>query len=320
MKVLILGGTRFIGLTLLNELRSRGHEIAVLNRGQTAVDLPDDVQRLQADRDDRASMALALAGQSFDAAFDISAYTAEQLQGALDPLSGAVGHYILTSTTAVYAGSVIYPVHEYDRLMPDESGGAYGWNKILAERALALWSQNTGTPFSVVRPSYVYGAGTNTLGREPAYFYRLENDRPLLLPTRGIPLAHLVHVDDIAQMFAQCLGNPRSFGQAYTGAGPDYASLRGWFQAMAAAVGVAPKIVQMPDDMTPKMQTFPYQMRRCVVYSIDKAVRDLDYAPKWSTEAGLVESYAWYKREMSGSFTYDLTEDDANLAELERRG
>jgi dTDP-glucose 4,6-dehydratase len=316
MKILVLGGTRFIGYTLVHELLNQGHEVTILNRGVTEASIPSGVERVQADRDDADSVIQALKNRSFDAAFDISAYTAEQLQGSLDALTGKVGHYVFTSTTAVYFGNLIYPIHEHDRVMPDERGGLYGWNKILAERALRMWSQNTGIPFSVIRPSYVYGAGTNSLGREPAFFYRLEHERPLLLPTRGIPLAHLVHVEDIAQMFVRCLGNARSYGQIYNGAGPDYASLRGWFNAMAEVVGVAPKIVSVPDELTPAMRSFPYQTRRCVIYSIEKARRDLDYAPRWDTTSGLAQSYEWYKRDLSASFSLDLSEDDEILAKI----
>ncbi|MBI4498624.1 MAG: SDR family oxidoreductase [Chloroflexi bacterium] len=319
MKTLILGGTRFIGPVLVKELLARGHEVAVLNRGLTEATLPAEVQRLCADRNDPASMREALAGRSFDAVLDLSGYTADQVQAALEALAGRVGHYLFTSSTAVYYGSAIYPIREHDRLMPDERGGSYGWNKVRAERLLAHWSQNTGMPFTVIRPAYVYGPGNSNLGREPSYFYRQEQRRPLLLPTRGIPLAHLVHVQDLAQLFAQCLGNPRSYGQAYNGVGPDYASLRGWFQSMAEAVGVEPTIVNVPDDLTPMMRSFPYQTRRCVLYSFDKAVRDLDYRPRYDTRAGIADSYAWYKQALSGTFTWDLTEDEAILAEMRKR-
>ena len=320
MKTLVLGGTRFIGLFLVKELLARGHQVAVLNRGLTQADLPKEVERLRADRDDPAGMKEALARRSFDAVLDLSGYTVEQVQGALDALGERAGHYLYTSSTAVYFGSPIYPIREHDRLMPDERGGSYPWDKIRGERLVAQWSQNTGNPFSVIRPAYVYGPGTNTLGREPSYFYRLEHQRPLLLPTRGIPLAHLVHVEDIVQLFVQCLGNPRSYGQTYNGAGPDYPSLRGWFVALAEAAGVAPNIVNVPDDLTPMMRSFPFQTRRCVIYSMDKAAWDLDYRPKYDTRAGLADSYAWYKRALASTFTVDLSEDEAILAEIKKRG
>ena len=52
MKILILGGTRFIGYTLLRELLIQGHEVTILNRGVTEASIPDSVERIQADRDD----------------------------------------------------------------------------------------------------------------------------------------------------------------------------------------------------------------------------------------------------------------------------
>lgn len=320
MNALVLGGTRFIGLALVKALSAQGNTVSVLNRGVTAGDLPVGVERLNADRDDDDGMRTALAGRRFDATFDLSAYTADQTRKALDALHDRAGHYIFTSSTAVYYGSPIYPIHEHDRLMPDERGGQYAWNKVQSERLIAHWSQTTGVPYSVIRPAYVYGPGTYTMEREPAYFYRLEQGRPLLLPTRGIPLAHLVHVDDLVQMFLTCPRNPRSYGQAYNGVGPDFPSLRGWFEALAGAVGVEPKIVNVPDDLTPMLKSFPFQTRRCVVYSYDKGVRDLDYRPRLGTQAGLVNSYAWYKRELSGKFDWDVSEDDAVLEEIKKRG
>ena len=85
---------------------------------------------------------------------------------------------------------------------------------------------------------------------------------------------------------------------------------------MADAVGVAPKIVSVPDELTPAMRSFPYQTRRCVIYSTDKARRDLGYAPRWTTASGLAQSYDWYKRELSSSFSLDLSEDDEILAKI----
>lgn len=320
MKTLILGGTRFNGLALLEELMRRGHEVTVLNRGSTPAELPSEVEQLKADRNDAAGMKSALAGHSFDAVFDVSGYTPDQVRGALDALGDRAGHYIFTSSTAVYYGSLVYPIHEYDRLMSDDRGGTYGWEKVLCERLITQWSQETGVPFSIVRPAYVYGPRNAIQSREPSYFYRLEHGKPLLLPTRGIPLAHLVHVDDLAQIFAQCLGNARAYGQAYNGVGPEFVSLRGWFMAMAQAAGVQPEIVQVPDDMTPMMKSFSYQTRRCVIYSLDKAIRDLDYRPQYNIWTGMEHTYDWYRREMSGTFEWDLSEDDAILEEMRSRG
>ena len=60
MKVLVLGGSRFIGLHLVRLLNEGGHQVAVLNRGQTQADIPDNVVRLIADRTDAEQVKAAL--------------------------------------------------------------------------------------------------------------------------------------------------------------------------------------------------------------------------------------------------------------------
>jgi hypothetical protein len=161
-------------------------------------------------------MKEALAGKSFDAVFDVSGYTPEQVQGALDGLGERVGHYIFTSSTAVYFGSLIYPIREHDRLMPDERGGAYGWNKIKAERLLANWSQNTGIPFSVIRPAMYMGQGPITSTASPILL-SFGRNRPLLL-RRSIPLSR--HVKDIARCSRTASAIRALTGRPTTGLAP----------------------------------------------------------------------------------------------------
>ena len=322
MNTLVLGGTRFIGLHLVRELLRRGHEVTVLNRGQSQADLPAEVGRLQADRDDASAMRAALQDNSYDAIFDISGMSQEHVQATIDGIGSRVGHYIYCSGAGVYDRAFFYPLHEDAKLLPEDAAGpwaAYSRNKLAAERLLSDWSLKTSVPYSVIRPSFVYGAGNTNPALESAHFYRLENGRPLLLPHRGAPLVQLVHVEDLAQMFAQCLDNPRSHGQVYNGAGPDYATLHGVLLAFGEAAGIEPQIVRVPDDLARLMQSFPFQTWWNVVFSIEKAIRDLDYSPKYDTRSGLVQSYAWYKRDVSPTFTWDLSEDDSILEQIKSR-
>ena len=94
MKVLVLGGSRFIGLHLVRLLHDGGHQVTVLNRGQTQSDLPDNVVRLIADRTDTEQVKVALKDGSYDVAFDISAYTKATLKPVIEALEGRVGHFV----------------------------------------------------------------------------------------------------------------------------------------------------------------------------------------------------------------------------------
>ena len=105
MDALVLGGSRFVGLRLVQLLHAEGHTVTVLNSGATPTELPEGVATIRADREKPSEVAAALRGRTFDAAFDTSAYVAKTLKPAVEALDGNVGSYVFCSTTAVYERS-----------------------------------------------------------------------------------------------------------------------------------------------------------------------------------------------------------------------
>ena len=102
MDVLIIGGTRNLGHQLSLALLAAGHRVTVLNRGRTADELPAEVERLRADRGNRAQLAAALGQRSFDAVIDMVLYTGTDAALIVELLRERVGHYIFISTGQVY--------------------------------------------------------------------------------------------------------------------------------------------------------------------------------------------------------------------------
>ena len=84
MEALVLGGSRFVGLRLVQLLHAEGHTVTVLNRGATPTELPEGVATIRADREKPSEVAAALRGRTFDAAFDTSAYVAKTLKPAVE--------------------------------------------------------------------------------------------------------------------------------------------------------------------------------------------------------------------------------------------
>ncbi len=101
MRILVIGGTRFVGRHIVAEALGRGHELTVLHRGQTGPDLFAGVEHLIADRDDEA-LAKVLAGRSFDATVDVCAYVPRQVRTLATALGERVGHHVFISTVSVY--------------------------------------------------------------------------------------------------------------------------------------------------------------------------------------------------------------------------
>ena len=110
MKVLVLGGTSFVGRHLVDAALERGHEVTVFNRGRTNPGLWREVRELRGDRDGDLS---ALAGQRWDTVVDTSGYVPRVVRASAELLRDAVHHYTFISSVSVYADF---------RRGPDETG------------------------------------------------------------------------------------------------------------------------------------------------------------------------------------------------------
>jgi nucleoside-diphosphate-sugar epimerase len=101
MRVLVIGGTRFVGYQLVWRLLAGGHTVTLLNRGSLSDPFGARVERLRGDRT-TADFARLLKGRSYDAAIDFAAYLAADAEGVVQVLGDAVGHYVVISTGQVY--------------------------------------------------------------------------------------------------------------------------------------------------------------------------------------------------------------------------
>jgi nucleoside-diphosphate-sugar epimerase len=139
VKLLILGGTVFLGRHLVEAALARGHEVTLFNRGQHNPDLYPRLERLRGDRDGNLT---ALAGHRWDAVIDPSGYVPRLVRASAELLAGAVEHYTFISSISVYPQ---FPTAGMDEDAPtgtldDESvetvdGDTYGPLKALCERA-----------------------------------------------------------------------------------------------------------------------------------------------------------------------------------------
>src|SRR5439155_15204567 len=104
MRVLIIGGTGFLGRHLTEAALRRGFALSLFNRGHTSPDLFPDVERLRGDR--RTGDLDALAGREFDAVIDTCGYLPDEVAAVGRLLAGSVGHYSFVSSVAVYPDPV----------------------------------------------------------------------------------------------------------------------------------------------------------------------------------------------------------------------
>jgi 2'-hydroxyisoflavone reductase len=161
MKLLVLGGTRFLGRHLVAQALERGHAVTVLHRGHSApAGLFPEAEHRIADRNE--GLSAALAGGSWDLAIDTSAYVPRHVASLASALAGRVGGYQLVSTISVYAPDAPAPLHEdspratlADPATEAVTGETYGALKALCEDA-ALQAFGPAACL-IVRPGLLVG-------------------------------------------------------------------------------------------------------------------------------------------------------------------
>jgi 2'-hydroxyisoflavone reductase len=156
MRVLVLGGTQFVGRHIVEVLLDGGHAVSTFNRGMSRDELPAAVERLRGDRDAAPAGLEVLIGRTWDACVDVSGYTAQQVRSSADTLRGSVGHYIFVSAVSVYGDPAHGPVDESQpRLPPAEADvvevnrATYGPLKVTCEN---LVQDTFGDRCALLRP------------------------------------------------------------------------------------------------------------------------------------------------------------------------
>jgi nucleoside-diphosphate-sugar epimerase len=224
-RTLILGGTRNLGHVAALCLLESGHDVAILNRGQTPDDLPKDIERLRADRTDDASVRSAIGNRSFDLVLDNTTYTEADARQAVSIFGDRVERYVFISSGQVYLvrENLERPFRERDYTGPvmpapahdsaDHPSWLYGIDKRLAEEIFAEGASR-GFPVTTLRLPMV-ASERDHYGRIQGYIARLMDGNPLLIPEgRGLPLRH-VYVDDVASLVARLPSMKLAPGSAY---------------------------------------------------------------------------------------------------------
>jgi 2'-hydroxyisoflavone reductase len=183
MRMLFIGGTRFVGRAMAQAALENGHEVTVLHRGKTPADELSGAEHLLADRDEVLSV---LAGREFDATVDVCAYLPHQVESLHRALGGRGGHHVFISTMSVYADTDRPGLDEGAALveLPDPTvdqvtNETYGGLKVLCERAaVAAYGEENLT---IVRPTYVVGPHDYTF-RFPWWIRRIAAGGEVLGP------------------------------------------------------------------------------------------------------------------------------------------
>jgi 2'-hydroxyisoflavone reductase len=198
MRILMIGGTRFVGRHIVEAALAAGHEVTVFHRGRTGQELFSQVERRIGDRNGDLA---ELAEGSWDATVDTCAYVPRQVHAIADALGDRAGHYLLISSVSAYATPEApgytenSPLLELDDPAVEEvTSDTYGGLKVLCERAAV---ERFGPETVIVRPTYVVGPDDYTW-RFPWWVQRLDRGGEVLAPGPADAPAQVIDARDMA--------------------------------------------------------------------------------------------------------------------------
>ena len=305
-RVLVIGGTLFIGRALVDQLLERGDEVVIMHRGKETP-FGKRVSEVRCDRNDIAAVRSALKDTRFDVVYD-NVYdwergtTADQVTAAAIATANGLGRYVFTSTVAVYPPGGDYD--EQDQLVPSDYPLVYGAQKADSERALFELQRRQGIPVATLRPAFIYGPH-NPFDREGFFWDRLRAGRPIIIPEDGSRTMQWVHVRDVARAAVLASSKDAAVGRAYNLASYPPITQLEYIELLARIADREPHLVYVPREQIQQAggELFASPLYFGVFLDIppitarnDRARGELgvDFTP---LEEGLRETYQWYQQQ-----------------------
>src|SRR5687768_16881808 len=320
-RVLIIGGTVFVGPSVVRELVSGGHEVAVLHRGEHEVDLPASVRHIHGDRARIVDHRDAFRSFDPDTVVDMRSMTERDARGVIDAVSGTAERIVAVSSMDVYRaygrahgtepGPPMAPPFGEDsplreKLFPyrDDTPASIGqrpawlgeYDKILVERAVL---GETGISGTVLRFPMVHGERD-----EQRRFYwlwkRMVDHRAAIPMTAKAATfrSSRTHVDNAAHAVALAVANDGARGRVYNVGEPDALSWIEWARLIASHLRWPGELVVAPSEQMPtKLRDKRLDMwDHHLIVETSRIRRELGYAELVGRAEGLERALEWYSQ------------------------
>ena len=317
MKILVIGGTGFIGPFVVRDLVEQRHQVTVFHRGNAKPNLPESVRHILGNRNDLAAHRSAFKQLSADVVVDFVLGDERQARALMDIFRDSAARVIAISSQDVYRAyevllrkttgplqelpiteesEVRTQLHPYSAEQLRMVKDAFSWftedyDKIPVERTVLGDAQLPGT---VLRLPMVYGPG-DPLHRFFATLKRMDDGRPAILiqedfakfiPPRG-------YVEDVAAAIALATVSDQAAGRIYNIAAEQHFSELEWARKIGDAIGWKGSLVSVPADKTPAHLRMPLNAEQHWIVSSKRIRQELGFIESVPLDAGIERTIAW---------------------------
>ena len=318
-RVLVIGGTVFVGPSVVRELVSRGHEVAVFHRGEHEIDLPASVRHIHGDRARIADQRDAFRSFAPETVVDMRSMTERDARAVLDAVRGIAHRIVAVSSMDVYRaygrlqgtepGPPLEPPFDEDsplreKLYPyrDHTPAAIGprpawlgdYDKILVERAVLNESAIAGT---VVRFPMVHGERDEQRRFYPLW-KRMVDGRAAILLSLGSAAhrASRTYVDNAAHAVVLAATDDRAKGRIYNVGDEVPLPWIEWARLVASHLGWPGELIVAPSEQLPTLlrDGRPDVWDHHLVTDSSRIRRELAYRETVGRGDGLARALAWY--------------------------
>lgn len=316
MRILVLGGTRFIGPAVVFRLHHAGHTITLFHRGRTHADDVPELSHLHGERGQLAGFRDAFAHLAPDVVLDMAPATEEDARTVMDTFRGLTGRVVAISSCDVYRAfslltgkesglpdpvplaedaplrQNLYPHRGASfRTSDDERRWKEEYDKILVERAVMGDPQLPGT---ILRLPLVYGPRDNQHRLHP-YLSRMDGGESSIALDARLAEWRVSrgYVENVATAIALSITDDRAQGRIYNVAEPDALSEIEWVEAIADAAGWSGEVIAVQPDQLPAQQRVTMNVAQDLVIDSTRIREELDYREVVARRDALQETVTW---------------------------
>jgi len=322
MRIVAIGGTRFIGRATVRRLLALGHEVMLVNRGQTSDDLPEGVTMITSDKSALAEHRAAFTAFMPDVVLHNMVITDADVRVIHDTFTDIARRFVMISSIDVYlpfnqlyrteGGDLIdYPITEesplrsvwypYRAFLKDETDPRWFYDKIPAEQ---LTLASVALPGTVLRLPMVYGERDYARRLTP-YLKPMIDGRPAMVMSSDAAAWRSTYgyIDNVAEGITRAILDDRASGRVYN-LGESTPPLLEWVTRVKATLGWQGEIVTAPNADLPEALRDDQDLRVHLAASDARIRAELDYVPLVTTDEAIRRTVAWERETLNPDTDY----------------